>query len=500
MPRLPTSPARVLGILLAFTPALAAAQVPPAAPPVVPAPPPAAPAPGPAADAAPVAPPATAAPVAPPPSAPVVAPPSAPASAPLPAPAPIAAPPPSVTAPAPAAPPAAPAEKKPKKDGFRVQSADGRSELRVGGYVHMDGRFFLKDAEDVASHEFVLRRAHIVLEGTLFEHLDFRLMPDVASGKLSVQDAYLDFKIDPAFAIRVGKMKSPFGLERLAPVTALALTEFAFPTALAPNRDIGASAHGELGKGTLSYEAGVFDGAADGGSTDGDFDDDKDVVGRVFVRPFAATSVTALRGLGLGMAGSWGKVHGDPAATGLPTIKSSGQLTIASFVTGDAPATTALAWGTRTRLGPQGNFYFGPVGLYGEYTRTKTDVRFGEVEKALTLSAYQVAGRFVVTGEEASEKGVTPKKGVTSGGHGAVELAARYHTLKVGSEAETSGFVKPEKSVSQAKAFGVGVNYYLEKGIFIALDYERTTFTGGKKDDGNRANENVLLSRVQLLF
>lgn len=493
MPRLLTSSAALAtGFLLSLTPAFATAQPapqPPAPPPVPTSPAPAtSPATLEATEPAPAGPTPAPAAVTPPPT-PAPPPPAASATAAV-----------SGPAPTPPAAPAPPADKKPKKDGFRITSADGRSELRVGGYVHVDGRFFLEDSKDVASHDLALRRAHLLLEGTLFERFDMRFMPDIAGGKVSVQDVYLDAKLAPYFAVRVGKMKSPFGLERLAPVTGLGLAEFAFPTALAPNRDVGVEVHGELGRGTLTYDVGVFDGAADGGSLDNDFDDDKDLVARLFVRPFAATQVGALSGLGLGMAVSFGDVHGDAANSGLPTIKSSGLLTIASFVTGPTAEETALAWGNRTRLGPQGSFYLGPVGLQGEYTRTKTNVRLAGAEKELTLSAFQAAARVVVTGEDASDKGVTPKKGVTSGGYGALELAARFHGLTVGSEADTAGFVKPEKSVHAARGMTFGLNYYFEKGIFLAVDYERTKFDGGAKDDGDRETEALLLTRLQLAY
>jgi phosphate-selective porin OprO/OprP len=500
MPRQSSSSvALAFGLLLSLTPAFAAAQLPgapsPASPPAPTSPPSLTPAPAPTT-------PEAIGPAAAPAPAPAAAPQPTPAATLPPTPPAVASTAPAAVAPtaAPAPVQAAPADKKPKKDGFRIQSTDGRSELRVGGYVHVDGRFFLDDSKDIASHDLALRRAHLILEGTLFERFDMRFMPDIAGGKLSVQDVYLDAKVAPYFAVRVGKMKSPFGLERLAPVTGLGLAEFAFPTALAPNRDVGVDVHGELGKGTLTYDVGVFDGATDGGSLDNDFDDDKELVARLFVRPFAATQVDALRGLGLGMAVSWGDVHGDAANTGLPTIKSSGLLTIASFVTGATAEENALAWGNRTRLGPQGNFYYGPVGLQGEYTRTKTNVRLAGAEKELTLSAFQAAARVVVTGEDASDKGVTPKKGVTSGGYGALELAARFHGLTVGSEAETAGFVKPEKSVHKASGLTFGVNYYFEKGILLAVDYDRTKFTGGQKDDGNRETENLLLTRLQFAY
>ena len=44
---------------------------------------------------------------------------------------------------------------------------------------------------------------------------EFYLNPDFAGGTLVVQDAYLDTIFSPAFRIRAGKGKTPFGFERL---------------------------------------------------------------------------------------------------------------------------------------------------------------------------------------------------------------------------------------------------------------------------------------------
>lgn len=381
-----------------------------------------------------------------------------------------------------------------------MKSADGRHSLKLGGYLQADGRFLMYDVKDVAPHDFSVRRVRPTLEATLYERFELRFMPDFGAGKVLIQDAYADAKVAPWLRFRVGKMKAPFGIERLVSATSLVLIERGLPTSLVPNRDVGAMVHGEIGDGVVSYGVGIFDGTADGSSVDGDTDDDKDIVGRVFVKPFAATSLDALRGLGLGFAMSVGQAHGEVGATGLPSIKTSAQQTMVSFVNATAPEETALAWGTRTRFSPQGSYYFGPLGLYGEYVQTTTDVKLGAVEDELKLSSYQIAGHFVVTGEAASDKGVTPDKGVTEGGFGAIELGLRFHALKLDGPAFDDGFAKPEKTVKNAKGVTAGVTYHLEKGIKVQVNYDRTTFSGGDKDGGNRANESALLTRFQVAF
>jgi hypothetical protein len=75
-----------------------------------------------------------------------------------------------------------------------------------------------------------------------------------------VQDAWVDVKLHAAARVKVGKLKSPFGLERLQSATALGFVERGFPTALAPNRDVGVQVWGDVAGGVVSWAAGVFDG------------------------------------------------------------------------------------------------------------------------------------------------------------------------------------------------------------------------------------------------
>ena len=69
-----------------------------------------------------------------------------------------------------------------------------------------------------------------------------------------------------AFSIKGGRFKMPFGLEQTTSVSDL---DFAYRTLgsvkIAPGRDKGVMAYGELLGGSLVYEAGVFDDDGDNG-------------------------------------------------------------------------------------------------------------------------------------------------------------------------------------------------------------------------------------------
>lgn len=48
-------------------------------------------------------------------------------------------------------------------------------------------------------------------------------------------------------------------------------------------------------------------------------------------------------------------------------------------------------------------------------------------------------------------------------------------------------------------AWTIGFNWYLNKNLKFATDFEETFFQGGQIN-GDRENENVLLSRLQVAF
>ncbi len=300
--------------------------------------------------------------------------------------------------------------------------------------------------------------------------------------------------------MRVGKFKTPVDLERLQSASDIVFAERALATNLAPNRDVGLQLSGDIGTGTFIYAAGVFNGVPDLGNGDGDVSDAKDFAARVFLQPFKTGS---LAGLGFGVAGSTGIERGTTAAPQLASYRTPGQQTWFRYLSSTTtPATNVFADGTRQRLAPQAYWYNGRLGLQGEYILSWQEVTRAGVENLkLQHTAWQTTGSFFLTGEKNSWKSVTPKKGFdpAAGTFGALELAARYSELSI-DDATFPAFANPASTPSKAKAWAVGLNWYLAKAIKVVLDYEHTTFDGGTATGDDRESENLVVTRVQHSF
>jgi phosphate-selective porin OprO/OprP len=376
-------------------------------------------------------------------------------------------------------------------EGFTLQSASGDYRLQLRGYAQFDGRFFSGDAGALAIDTFVLRRVRPVLQGTLGKYFEFQIMPDFGGGTTVLQDAWLDFKPSPKLRVRVGKYKSPVGLERLQSATALTFVERAFPTVIVPNRDVGFMLHGELAGGVVAYAAGLFDGAPDGGSVDSDLNNSKDVAGRILLSPFKKGK-SALQGLGFGISGTTGKQSGP-----LPAYRSSGQVSIITILTG------VTADGTRQRYSPQLLFYSGPLGFLAEYARSESWVKKPDATRVqVGGSAWEVTASVGLTGDTASYAGVRPRKPFdpAKGQWGALELAVRVHGLELDRTSIDKGVVDPAKSVRKVFAWAVGLNWSLTRNVKQVVDFERATFTGGAAGGADRAPENAVFLRTQLSF
>ena len=377
------------------------------------------------------------------------------------------------------------------KTGFLIKSAGGDYQLRVGGYMHLDGRFYASHPAAGTVDTFVLRRVRPVLEGTVARYVNFRLIPDFGEGKTVLQDAYVELRYFPKANLRAGKFKTPFGLERLQSATDIVFVERGLPTALVPNRDLGVQLSGDLAKGRLNYAAGVFNGTPDGGSVDADSNIGKDVVLRLFATPFQTAAIGhPLKGLGFGVAASIGSQRG-----ALPSFKTAGQATFYSYAAGSAAA------GNRTRVSPQAQFYRGPLGLFAEYVQSNQRIVRGASAATVNSSAWQVAGSYLLTGETKA-KGLTPLQALDPGrgGWGAWEIAGRFSQLSIDPIVYARALADPATAARRAHAWGVGMNWYLNGNLKTALNYERTSFDGGAAAGGRRPRENSILSRIQVGF
>ncbi|MCB4757022.1 MAG: OprO/OprP family phosphate-selective porin [Elusimicrobia bacterium] len=377
------------------------------------------------------------------------------------------------------------------KDGFSLRSADGNFSIKFRGLLQVDGRFFTGDGAASAVDTFLLRRVRPILEGTLYKNVDFRFTPDFGGGTTAIYDAYVDIRACRFSRIRAGKFKPPVGLERLQSAADLLFAERAFPTSLVPSRDVGLAVMGEAGNDTLTYAVSFTNGVADGSLSDMDVNDGKEGALRIFAQPFKAGGVEAIKGLGLGLAGSYAGHN-----SLLPTYKTPGQQTFFTYNT-----TAITGFGTRRRFSPQGYYYYRFFGILGEFVRSEQVVRKPGSRALLANDAWQVAARIVVTGEDASFKGVSPRRifDPKAGTWGALELAARYHELSVDRDTFSGGWANDSTSARQAQAWAVGANWYLSRAVKIMADFEQTRFKKGAVT-GDRPIERVFVTRWQVAF
>jgi phosphate-selective porin OprO/OprP len=317
-------------------------------------------------------------------------------------------------------------------------------------------------------------------------------MPDFGEGRAALQDAYVEFRYFPKAALRAGKFKTPFGLERLVSATDLLFVERGLPTAIVPNRDLGLQVSGDLAGGRLNYAVGVFNGVVDGGSADGDVNDAKDYAIRLFARPFLTSLAShPLRGLGVGIAASTGKQSG-----ALPAFKSAGQLTFFSY------GADVTASGARTRVSPQAYYYRGPLGLLAEFVESTQRVQRGAASIKIRNYAWQAVATYMLTGEAKSYGSTAPARMFDpgKGNWGAWELSARTGQLRVDPQAFSRGLADPQRSARWAREWGAGINWYLNQSVKISLDYMDTGFTGGAMGGANRTRERAVLNRFQIVL
>jgi phosphate-selective porin OprO/OprP len=392
-------------------------------------------------------------------------------------------------------------------NGLEVRSGDTNFTMRIHAHIQADGRFFPNNTS-ATDDTFLMRRVRPMIDGTVFEKIDYHLMLDFGSGLTAsasnigfVQDAYFTARLLPEFQVQAGKFKEPVGLERLQSDVDYLFTERSYPSQIVPNRDVGVQVQGNINEGLLSYAVGVFNGVTDGGSGDIDAgDDDKDIAARVFAQPFLKTKIEPLQKLGIGIAGTYGH-HGGL----LRGYTSPGQQPIFSYFAGTGTNAVTTGDGNISRLSPQAYYYYGPFGLLAEYAISATDAtRSGggvKTTQRLQHSAWQVAGSYFLTGEENGFKNPTPRKPVNfhGGGWGAWEMVARISGLKL-DPGTFPLFADPKSNASEALSYGGGVNWHLNKNFKLTLDYEHTNFKGGTSSPLLAQDEDAIMTRAQIAF
>lgn len=411
--------------------------------------------------------------------------------------------------------------------GFSIKSPDaGKSfELKFRGLAQADARLFEQGSQRGqgsaaprdAKDDFLLRRVRPTLEGTVFKNYDFRITYDFGNNQSTLIDAYIDSKLaDKAAVLRVGKFTPPLGLEHIQGSSSLKFSENSLPSNFTPSRDIGLQLGGKLFSDTVEYAVGIFNGALDGANGDRDVNTDKEIAARIFLTPFANTP-GILQNFSFGVATSLGDADGRNAETALTTYRTAGQETFFSYRSDASATNTVVAQGKHDRLIPQLTWYTGSFGLLGEFANVKQDVQringATTREDTLDQEAWALTASYLLTGEEASFKGVKPNNSLDKGGIGAWELIARVGELEIDKDAFTlngaltsssNTYADPSRSAQKAESWAVGVNWYPNSIVRASLNYENTSFDWGGGGTSlnplDRDDEKVITGRLQASF
>ena len=380
-----------------------------------------------------------------------------------------------------------------RRDGLWFSTADEATQLHVHGYIQADDRMFTSSTHGEELDAFLFRRIRPLFEGTLFNAIDFRFMPDFGQSVQQIQEAFLEEKTFSFAKLRVGKFKEPIGLEVLRSDRELIFAERSLASDLVPLRYLGAQLSGSVLSDSIAYEGGFFQGSSDGANgVFSQWTSSHEAVARLFLRPFAVTPVNPLHQFGFGVAGSAGDQEG--AIAGLKTV---GQTTFFKY------SSATVADGQHNRLSPQAYYYLGPFGVLSEYVMSSQELLNKKYAGRVRNQAWETTASFMLTGEKNSYAGVRPRNAsehVTGWRRfGGVELTARYSQLAIDGDAFPH-FASVSTSARLAKEQGIGFNWYLNRYVKLVSDFEHTNFTMAPGNTKPLHAENVLMTRIQLAF
>ena len=383
-----------------------------------------------------------------------------------------------------------------RAEPFKVTSPGGDFEIGLAGYVQEDLRSY-RDWSPAEPKTSELRRIRIGAEGH-WKRLSFEVdvdprkerPTDTVEGAHYLKNAYLELRLAKAFRIRGGHFKLPFSPEFL---TSVAKTDFVERTmlvdALGLDRDWGGVALGEIGR--IRYEAGVFQG--DGWRTHQ----------RAGTTGAARLEVTALTGLELGASYNEGRVKADDETIGDPQAKGFRARSPEGF----RFSARHFVDGRRRRLGGDGAFHRGPVGLKAEIARGWEErngqgATFADLPRVMT-TGWAVSGTWLVTGDR-KRNTIRPRHPVPPG-LGAVELGVRYESVQVDDDGPAAGFAGAGNRARNILPVGNrvltgGISWWPRQWMrFLGnVVVERFDDDLIVPEPGRRGNYTTLLGRLQL--
>jgi phosphate-selective porin OprO/OprP len=394
-------------------------------------------------------------------------------------------------------------------NGFFIRSADKAYLLRITGQIQTDYRGYLDAHDQTDIDQFILRRARFGIEATVFEHYEFRFLPDFGLGKAVIQDSYLNVHYWDALQFEVGKFKQPFSYEELIQDRFVPTLERSMIDQIVPSRDVGAMIHGQkLFGDRFDFAVAVSNGEING---DGDTNNQKDFAGRVAVRPLNWDELwTSVRGLQVGVAGTIG-IEQEPVSPS--TMRTPATVPWFQF------NSTVRADGLRTRWSPELVYFWNSFGFAAQYMRQEQKLQPSAIGASsayvinVPTDGYYVMATFLLTGEERTtySQAIVPNAPFNPCHPcqcaGAWELVARFSHLELGDEVFAPGtrrLADPTRNSRATSELTLGVNWYLNAWVRTQINWEHDWFESpvrlGTGPQGLFRHHDNLAARFQVIF
>jgi phosphate-selective porin OprO/OprP len=394
--------------------------------------------------------------------------------------------------------------------GFFIRSEDGPGiDMRIGGTLDADYRYYAE--EQRADNRFDIRKARLKLRGQISKWFRYGMEYEFQGAETTnLLDAFGEFVFRDVHAIRMGQFKEPFSLEWQTPDRGIWFAERSMGNALTPLRDVGAMAHGSFLNEGVIYGFGAFNGDGIDGSSRGSEEDSPELTARMVFKPFTFIDNKILSPAQFGLSASRSRIDTVNVDLNVKTTGMVGLSTRNVYVLNYATKFGVLEdVDSRTRLGMDGAWVYGPFALTGEYMHLTYSglTTSSHPSSDADFSDWYVSMALCLTGEDFSLAGgvvnpVIPAKSFNpdEGTFGAFVLALRSDHFK-GDE----DWITPDAYVSthDVDSTSIALNWILFPMLRILVDYTHSDFSSDIKvrvnPDGSIDyihGENVLTLRM----
>lgn len=375
------------------------------------------------------------------------------------------------------------------KDGkFTLQSSDGAHTLTIGGRIAIDGIWYAgnKSTEEKTNDGFIPRRIRLGFSGQVYKYFKYKLETKWDKGSTILDDAWMDIVYFDPVNLRIGVQKPPISHEDLQSSGDIHLMERSLMNSLVPDRETGVMFHGHPMK-LVEYQVAYMNGTDKPSS--GDNNDDEDVLVRAMLTPFASQDNKWLKGLAVGGNFSWGNQDAPFSGGNVPgaTYKTPSGVTYYTW--------NGRAEGSRTRYGAEFMWYAGPFHANAEWLSVEQHSNTAAMPtRMFTTRSWYVEGGYVLTGEDASIKGVKPANNFDprNGKWGAVEVVVRYSNMMADTAAIHDGYAS---GYPTADEYGACANWYLNELVRLQLMYDHVYMMGNSS-----RTEDAIMFRFQIKF